>query len=78
MKHIFCILFTFFTVSFYAQKSFTVYFETDSHQLTLSELNRLDNAFKIKTLKLFLLQVFAILEHHQNIMIVWQKIEPNL
>jgi len=48
MKAIFCILFSFFTASFYAQKTFTVYFDTDSHQLSLSELNRLDKNFKNK------------------------------
>ncbi len=48
MKSIFCILFSFIVTSFYAQKTFTVYFDTDSHQLSLSELNRLDNNFKNK------------------------------
>jgi outer membrane protein OmpA-like peptidoglycan-associated protein len=48
MKTIFCILFSFISISFYAQKTFTVYFDTDSYQLSMSELNRLDNHFKNK------------------------------
>jgi outer membrane protein OmpA-like peptidoglycan-associated protein len=48
MKSIFCILFSFIVTSLYSQKTFTVYFETDSHQLSLSELNRLDINFKNK------------------------------
>jgi outer membrane protein OmpA-like peptidoglycan-associated protein len=48
MKTIFCILFSLIVTSFYAQKTFTVYFDTDSHQLSMKELNRLDNHFKNK------------------------------
>lgn len=48
MKVLFCILFSFITMSFYAQKTFTVYFETDSYQLSTSELNRLDKHFTNK------------------------------
>lgn len=48
MKSIFCILFSFIASSFYAQKTFTVYFDTDSYQLSSSELNRLDQHFKSK------------------------------
>ncbi|MES2865098.1 MAG: OmpA family protein [Bacteroidota bacterium] len=48
MKSIFCILFSLIATSFYAQKKFTVYFDTDSHQLSLSELSRLDKEFKNK------------------------------
>lgn len=48
MKAIFCILFSFIATSFYAQKTFTVYFDTNSHQLSLSELKRLDKNFKNK------------------------------
>ncbi len=48
MKSVFCILFLLIATSFYAQKTFTVYFDTDSHQLSSSELNRLDKNFKNK------------------------------
>lgn len=50
MKSIFCILFSFIATSFYAQKTFTVYFDTDSHQLSVSELKRLDEHFKNKNI----------------------------
>jgi outer membrane protein OmpA-like peptidoglycan-associated protein len=35
----------------FGQNKFTVYFDTDSHQLQLSELNRLDNFLKNRDLK---------------------------
>ena len=35
----------------FGQNKFTVYFDTDSHQLQLSELNRLDNFLKNKDIK---------------------------
>ena len=71
MKHIFCILFAFFTVSFYAQKTFTVYFDTDSHQLSLNELNRLDKNFKGKDIHILSVTGFcdarASFEHNDSL-----------
>ena len=48
------ILFLFLLMSSisFGQNNFTVYFETDSYQLQLSELNRLDNFLKNKDLKI--------------------------
>lgn len=53
MKLISCIVFSFISSVFYAQKTFTVYFETDSHQLSLSELKRLDENFSGKQVHVF-------------------------
>jgi outer membrane protein OmpA-like peptidoglycan-associated protein len=59
MKFIFCILFSFIATSFYAQKTFTVYFDTNSHQLSLSELNRLDKNFKNKNVDILTITGFC-------------------
>jgi outer membrane protein OmpA-like peptidoglycan-associated protein len=59
MKTIFCILFSFISISFYAQKTFTVYFDTNSHQLSLLELNRLDKQFKNKNVEILSITGFC-------------------
>jgi outer membrane protein OmpA-like peptidoglycan-associated protein len=59
MKFIFCILFSFLATSFYAQKTFTVYFDTNSHQLSLSELSRLDKNFKNKNVDILTITGFC-------------------
>lgn len=48
MKSFFCILLISTAANLFAQKTFTVYFETDSYQLSISELNRLDKHFTNK------------------------------
>lgn len=50
MKKILFLFLLMSSISF-GQNKFTVYFDTDSYQLQLSELNRLDNFFKNKDLK---------------------------
>ena len=52
MKHFYYLLFLFVFSSVYGQKKFTVYFDTNSHQLNLTELNRLDANFKNKNVEI--------------------------
>ncbi|CAM4391173.1 OmpA family protein [Flavobacterium terrigena] len=59
MKSIFCILFSLIATSFYAQKTFIVYFDTNSHQLSSSELNRLDKEFKNKNVDILSVSGFC-------------------
>jgi outer membrane protein OmpA-like peptidoglycan-associated protein len=51
MKKILFLFLLLSSISF-GQKKFTLYFDTDSYQLQLSELNRLDNFLKKKDLKI--------------------------
>ena len=50
MKNLLFLFLSISSISF-GQSKFTVYFDTDSHQLKLSELNRLDDFLKNKDLK---------------------------
>ena len=48
MRNIVFIFILIHSISF-SQNKFTVYFDTDSHQLQLSELNKLDNVSDMET-----------------------------
>ena len=50
MKNI-VVLFFLMNLSVFGQSKFTVYFDTDSHQLNKVELNRLDDFLRNKNLK---------------------------